>query len=55
MSKSNGQARRSITEGALYLISIEGDEERVTDVNLMLEQGEYLMRLGKRKFLKISF
>ena len=55
LSKSNGEARRSITEGALYLISTEGDEERVTDVNLMLEQGEYLMRLGKRKFLKVSF
>ena len=55
LSKSNGEARRSIMEGALYLISTEGDEERVTDVNLMLEQGEYLIRLGKRKFLKVSF
>lgn len=55
LSKSNGEARRSITEGALYLISTEGDEERVTDIGLMLEQGEYLMRLGKRKFLKVSF
>ena len=55
LSKSNGEARRSITEGALYLISTDGDEERITDIKLMLEKGEYLMRLGKRKFLRVSF
>jgi tyrosyl-tRNA synthetase len=47
--KSGGEARRLIEQGGVRL-----DEEKVVDVNLSLdEKGEYVLQVGKRKFLKI--
>lgn len=45
---STSQARRDIQQGAVKL-----DQEKVTDVNEQLEQGEYIAQVGKKKFAKI--
>lgn len=45
---SNSQARRDIRAGALKI-----DGKKVSDENLKLTKGEYILQVGKRKFAKI--
>ena len=45
---SNGEAKRLIKQGAIKI-----DDVKVTDMNLVLEVGEQVIKCGKRKFLKI--
>ena len=49
MEPSTSQARRDILQGGVKI-----DQEKVTDVDLQLTQGEYLLQVGKRKFAKIK-
>ncbi len=47
--KSGGEARRLIKQGGVRL-----DEEQVKDVNFSFdEKGEFVLRVGKRKFVKV--
>ncbi len=46
---STSQARRDIQAGAVRL-----NKEKVQDINLQLEQGEYIAQVGKRKFAKLK-
>jgi tyrosyl-tRNA synthetase len=48
LEKSTSQARRNIKQGA---IKIGG--EKVSDEQLKLESGEYILQSGKRKFAKV--
>lgn len=51
MTKSTGEARRLIKQGGVYL-----NNERIEDVNYELEASqpaEYILKVGKRRFLKI--
>jgi tyrosyl-tRNA synthetase len=48
ITPSTSQARRDIKQGAVKL-----NQEKVTDENLQLEQGEYILQKGKKKFAKI--
>jgi tyrosyl-tRNA synthetase len=49
LCSSSGQARRLIRQGGVYL-----DDKRVEDENLEIPvEGEKLLKVGKRKFLKI--
>lgn len=45
---STSQARRDIRAGALKI-----DKQKVTDENLMLDFGEYVLQIGKRRFAKV--
>jgi len=47
-ASSNSEARRLANQGG---ITING--EKVTDLNTILETGEYILKVGKRKFAKI--
>jgi tyrosyl-tRNA synthetase len=49
MVSSGSEGRRLIAQGG---VSIEG--ERVTDPNAAVPAGTYLMKVGKRKFLRIT-
>ncbi|MBN2817251.1 MAG: tyrosine--tRNA ligase [Campylobacterales bacterium] len=49
MEPSTSQARRDIKQGGVKI-----DQEKVTDVDLQLTQGEYLLQVGKRKFAKLK-
>jgi len=46
---STSQARRDIKQGGVKI-----DQEKVTDVDLQLSSGEYLLQVGKRKFAKLK-
>ncbi len=46
---STSQARRDIQAGAVRL-----NKEKVKDINLQLESGEYIAQVGKRKFAKLK-
>ena len=46
---STSQARRDIKQGAVKL-----DQEKVDDEQLQLECGEYILQVGKRKFIKLK-
>lgn len=48
LATSNRQVRRSIEQGA---VSVDG--EKVTDENVELVPGEYVLRVGKRRFMRI--
>ncbi len=48
LSKSRGEARRLIKQGAL---SIDG--EKGEDADTPLDRGEYVIKLGKKRFLKL--
>lgn len=49
LTKSNGEARRSIDQGGVKLNS-----EKVSNVNLELTAaGEYIVQIGKRRFVRI--
>ena len=47
LASSNGEARRLISQGG---VTVNG--ERAGDSQAMLGAGEYLFKVGKRKFLK---
>ncbi|MDX9813360.1 MAG: tyrosine--tRNA ligase [Sulfurimonadaceae bacterium] len=49
LSPSSSQARRDIKAGALKI-----DSQKVTDEQLKLNSGEYIVQVGKRKFAKIK-
>ena len=48
LTKSNGEGRRSIDQGGVKL-----NGEKVSDSNLELQAGEYIIQVGKRRFLRI--
>ena len=49
LEPSTSQARRDIQAGAVRL-----NKEKVKDINLQLESGEYIAQVGKRKFAKLK-
>ena len=49
LTASNGEAMRMIKQGA---VSIDG--EKISDKDLQLSQGEYLLKVGKRKYLQLT-
>ena len=49
MEPSTSQARRDIKQGGVKI-----NQEKVTDDNLQLVSGEYLLQVGKRKFAKLK-
>ena len=49
LESSTSQARRDIKQGAVKL-----DQEKVDDEQLQLECGEYILQVGKRKFIKLK-
>ncbi|MBD3797642.1 MAG: tyrosine--tRNA ligase [Campylobacterales bacterium] len=48
LEPSTSQARRDIKQGGVKI-----NQEKVTDMNLQLNSGEYLLQVGKRKFAKL--
>lgn len=48
LCESSSQARRDIKAGAVKI-----NKEKVSDENLKLEAGEYIIQIGKRRFAKI--
>ena len=49
LSPSTSQARRDIKQGAVKI-----NQEKVSDEQLQLAQGEYILQVGKRKFAKLK-
>jgi len=49
LSASRGEARRLITQGALSI-----DDARYTDTEAPLPVGEYVIKLGKKRFLRLQ-
>jgi len=50
LAASKGEARRLIDQGGVSI-----DDERVTNPNLLLpEKEEFILKVGKRRFLKIQ-
>jgi len=49
LEPSTKQARRDIAQGAVRL-----DQEKIEDEQLQLEVGEYVLQVGKRKFMKLK-
>ncbi len=47
--KSRGEARRLIKENALTV-----DDERITDAQSPLKAGSYIVKLGKKRFLRLT-
>ena len=47
ISPSTSQARRDIKQGAVKI-----DQQKVTDEQLQLEAGDYILQVGKRKFAR---
>ncbi len=47
LEPSNSQARRDIKQGAVRI-----NQEKVSDEQLKLESGEYILQVGKRKFVR---
>jgi tyrosyl-tRNA synthetase len=47
LEPSNSQARRDIKQGAVRI-----DREKISDDQLKLEPGEYILQVGKRKFAR---
>jgi tyrosyl-tRNA synthetase len=48
MVSSNGEAKRLIKQGAIKI-----DDNKVSDMNFVLQIEEQVIKCGKRKFLKI--
>ncbi|WP_294966285.1 tyrosine--tRNA ligase [Sulfurimonas sp.] len=46
---STSQARRDIKQGAVKI-----DQEKISDIQLQLSAGEYILQVGKRKFAKLK-
>lgn len=49
MESSTSQARRDIKQGAVKV-----DQEKISDEQLQLDKGEYILQVGKRKFAKLK-
>ncbi len=49
IAPSTSQARRDIKQGAVKI-----DQQKVSDEQLQLESGEYVLQVGKRKFARIK-
>lgn len=49
LSESNSQARRDIKANAVSI-----NQEKISDEQLKLETGEYILQVGKRKFAKVK-
>jgi tyrosyl-tRNA synthetase len=49
LEPSTSQARRDIKQGAVKI-----NQEKIQDEQLKLENGEYIVQVGKRKFAKIK-
>jgi len=49
IESSTSQARRDIKQGAVRV-----DQEKVSDEQLQLQAGEYILQVGKRKFAKVK-
>ena len=49
LSESNSQARRDIKANAVSV-----NQEKISDEQLKLEAGEYILQVGKRKFAKVK-
>jgi tyrosyl-tRNA synthetase len=49
ISPSTSQARRDIKQGAVKI-----NQEKVSDEQLQLQKGEYILQVGKRKFAKVK-
>ncbi|RAX58603.1 tyrosine--tRNA ligase [Helicobacter monodelphidis] len=49
LSPSTSQARRDIQAGALRV-----NQQKVQDIQMQLEEGEYIVQIGRRKFLRIQ-
>ncbi len=49
IENSTSQARRDIKQGAVRI-----DQEKINDEQLQLENGEYILQVGKRKFAKVK-
>jgi len=49
LSESNSQARRDIKANAVSI-----NQEKISDEQLKLEVGEYILQVGKRKFAKVK-
>ncbi len=46
---STSQARRDIKQGAVKI-----NKEKISDINLQLSSGDYILQVGKRKFAKLK-
>ena len=46
--QSNSEGKRLISQGGVYI-----NNERINSIEIMLEDGEYLLKVGKRKFAKL--
>ena len=46
---STSQARRDIKQGAVKI-----NQEKISDIQLQLSSGEYILQVGKRKFAKLK-
>lgn len=54
MAASTSEAKRHVEGGGAYFINEEDESEnKIEDFRLTLESGIYLVRLGKRKFIRI--
>jgi len=49
LESSTSQARRDIKQNALSV-----NQVKVNDIQMQLEQGEYILQVGKRKFVKLK-
>ena len=49
LSPSTSQSRRDIKQGAVRI-----DQEKVSDEQLQLEAGEYILQVGKRRFARVK-
>ncbi len=49
LEPSTSQARRDLQAGAVRI-----DQQKVTDKDLQLESGEYILQVGKKKFAKVK-
>jgi len=49
ISPSTSQSRRDIKQGAVKL-----NQEKISDEQLQLDKGEYILQVGKRKFAKLK-
>ncbi len=49
LSESNSQARRDVKANAVSI-----NQEKISDEQLKLEAGEYILQVGKRKFAKVK-
>ena len=49
LASSNSQARRDIAANAVSI-----NQQKLSDEQLKLEAGEYILQVGKRKFAKLK-